>query len=285
MIPLLLLSIVTASLGGVTMHRARLGDAGDVFAFNTLTAAVWCVLLFIANGFTLRFTREVIIFGIIYGATQTLFILFKTLAMNSGPVSVTTLVGNFSVVVSVACCFILWREPVAIGDVSGLVLLMCGIILTTYKRPEGEMKRIWKVAAPLFLICGAGVGLTFKAFGRAGASEYAGDMMLLAALIMLISYSSIYLALPKKRAITEVAGDGAFLLLALASGALSCVYNRLNVYLSGALDGVVFFPSFNGGVVILSTLLGVFLLREKLSRRQLAGIAAGVLGITVIGIF
>ena len=285
MIPLLLLSIVTASFNGVTMHRAKLGGTGDVFAFNTLCAAVWCVLLFIANGFTLRFTREVILFGVIYGVTQTLFILFKTLAMNSGPVSVTTLIGNFSVVVSVACCFFLWREPVGVGDVCGLALLMCGIILTTYKRPEGEMKRIWKIAAPLFLICGAGVGLTFKAFGKAGASAYAGDMMLLAALIMLMSYSGIYLALPKKRAVAEVAGDGAFLLLALASGALSCIYNRLNVYLSGALDGVIFFPSFNGGVVILSTLLGVFLLKEKLSHRQLSGIVAGVVGICIIGIF
>ena len=138
MIPLLLLSIVTASLNGVTMHRARLGGTGDVFAFNTLCAAVWCAFLFILNGFTLRFTREVILFGIIYGVTQTLFILFKTLAMNTGPVSVTTLIGNFSVVVSVACCFILWREPVGLGDVCGLILLMSGIILTTYKRPEGR---------------------------------------------------------------------------------------------------------------------------------------------------
>jgi len=285
MIALLLISIATAALCGVVMHRAKLGSTDEVFGFNAVTAAVWCLILFAANGFTLHLTRQVLIFGVIYGVTQTLFILFKTLAMNNGPVSVTTLIGNFSVVVSVGACFFIWDEPVLIGDVLGLALLTCGIILTTYKRSEGEMRPIWKIAAPLFLVLGAGVGLTFKAFGKSDASGQAGDMMLTAALIMLLSYLSIYAALPKNRGARELIADKELLLLALASGALSCVYNRLNVYLSGALPGVIFFPSFNGGVVILSTLLSLLILKERLTKRQIVGITAGVIGICIIGVF
>ena len=66
-----------------------------------------------------------------------------------------------------------------------------------------------------------------------------------------------------------------FCIFAVLSGCLSCLYNRLNIYLSGALDAVIFFPAFNGGVIIASTLLGVICLKEKLSRWQTAGIFLG----------
>lgn len=77
----------------------------------------------------------------------------------------------------------------------------------------------------------------------------------------------------------------AFILYASVSGILSCVYNRLNIYLSGALNAVVFFPAFNGGVIMLSTVLSVVLLKEKLNFRTSIGILLGIAGICIIGIF
>ena len=77
----------------------------------------------------------------------------------------------------------------------------------------------------------------------------------------------------------------AFVIPALVSGLFSCVYNRLNIFLSGALIGMIFYPGFNGGVVILSTILSVVFLREKLSAKQIIGILIGVAGICIIGIF
>ena len=75
-----------------------------------------------------------------------------------------------------------------------------------------------------------------------------------------------------------------FIILALVSGLLSCLYNRLNIYLSGALDGVIFFPSFNGGVVVLSTVVSMIIFKEKLSAKQLIGLLLGISGICIIGI-
>jgi drug/metabolite transporter (DMT)-like permease len=79
-------------------------------------------------------------------------------------------------------------------------------------------------------------------------------------------------------------GNRQFVLLALVSGLLSCVYNRLNIYLAGNIDAVIFFPSFNGGVIILSALLSVLLLREKLNIKQIFGLLSGAAGICIIGI-
>ena len=79
---LLLTSIIFASANSVVLHKVTL-DGGKIFRYNLIGAAVWCLCLFIANRCTLTLDFNVILWGIIYGVTQALFILFKTLAMNT----------------------------------------------------------------------------------------------------------------------------------------------------------------------------------------------------------
>ena len=73
--------------------------------------------------------------------------------------------------------------------------------------------------------------------------------------------------------------------LTLACGVAGCVYNRLNIYLSGAMANAVFFPLFNGGNIILSTLAGWLLFREALSKMQMAGIACGMVAVVLVSNF
>ena len=287
MIVLLLFSILGASLNSAIMHKAKLTEKGAIYKFNLFGALVWCGCLFIANGGRLHLDANTLLWGCIYGITQALFILFKTAAMNSGPVSITTLIGNCSLVVSVVVCFIMWNEPISLADIAGLVLLMVGLSLTTYKKTGGTFTKKWAVLSLLFLVLGAGVGITFKGFSKSGGTEYTSDMMIVAAFVMLISYTVICLFAggfafkPTPNAKKE---NRLFIILALVSGLLSCLYNRLNIYLSGALDGVIFFPSFNGGVVVLSTVVSMIIFKEKLSVKQLLGLLLGISGICIIGI-
>jgi drug/metabolite transporter (DMT)-like permease len=166
-------------------------------------------------------------------------------------------------------------------------VLLLGILLITYKRGSAHVTRGWVIYSLLFLIFGAAIGLVFKAFSKSGSGR-AGDMMIVACIVMLISYTVICLVcgglLSQLPRMIRSPKSG-FLPVALVAGVLSCTYNRLNIFLSGELIGAVFFLCFNGGVVILSTVFGVLLLREKLNGVQLLGTALGVAGICVIGIF
>lgn len=287
MLSLLSLSVVMASLYSVLLHKVKLNEKGSVFLFNLLSSIVWCICLLAANKATLHLDRNVLIWGVVYGITQALFILFKAKAMNEGAVSVTTLLGNCSLLISVFACRVIWGEPVSWVDIIGIAVLMLGIIFTTYKKTNEHFTKKWFIYAIFFLAFSAAVGIVFKAFSKSNNGN-AGDMMIVAAVVMLISYSIICLingdfrcklpSLIKKPV-------NVFIVSALIAGLLSCVYNRLNIYLSGELIGAVFFPSFNGGVVVLSTVLGVVLLREKLSVMQIFGMILGVAGICIIGIF
>lgn len=289
---LILLSIVFASLNSVVLHKSDLSGGSAVYKFNMLGAAVWCVCLFSLNGFKLHIDRTILFWGVVYGITQALFILFKTLAMNCGAVSVTTLIGNSSLLISVIFCFFVWKEPINIADIIGLVILMLGIVCSTYEKKNNScetkslISRKWVFYSIFFLVFAASVGISFKGFGKTGKINFAGDMMIVASLVMLVSFALMSLfttKLDKTQQPFKVQKE--FIIYALLSGCLSCGYNRINIFLSSVVDAVIFFPSFNGGVVFLSAILSVIILKEKLKLKTSIGIVLGIIGICIIGIF
>jgi len=65
---------------------------------------------------------------------------------------------------------------------------------------------------------------------------------------------------------------GVFYGLMLLSGFTTCVFIRLNLYLSNVLPSAIFFPVANAGIIILSTLIGFVFFKEKLKPIQISGI-------------
>ena len=128
------------------------------------------------------------------------------------------------------------------------------------------------------------VGIVFKAFGKSAAPERADDMMFVAATVMLVCYfiCSIFTGAFKPE--TEKSPQGKFMFFALLCGLLSCLYNRLNIFLAGKMAAIIFFPAFNGSVVLLSAFLSVWMCKEKLSAKQKIGILLGACAICIIGI-
>lgn len=285
MVGLMCFSIFAASLYSCILNKTKVSEKNEVFLFNLICSIVWFIVLFAVNGASIKLNVSVLTWGIIYGLVQSLFIFFKTKAMSLGSVSVTTLIGNSSLLISISVSLFVWKEYVGVWDIFGLMLLLFGIFLCTFKKSEDDYSPSWKYYVSFFLVFAASVGLTFKAFGKSSASRFSSDMMAVSALVMLMFYL-----------ITGLFGGGfsvkrfkcgsakKFIAAALISGVLSCAYNRLNIFLSAKLDAIIFFPFFNGGVVLLSAIMGMIICKDKLSKRQFLGIALGIIAICIIGI-
>lgn len=282
---LMLLSIAAASLNSCVMNISRVRKKDEVFFFNFIGAVVWLCILLAVNGGLPKINSAVLVWGMVYGFIQAMFIFFKTEAMSNGSVAVTTLLGNSSLLISVAVSLFVWKETVGIWDVLGLALLCMAVFFCVYKKSNQAYTSAWKYFAVFFLIFAAAVGLVFKAFGKSSAAGFSGDMMLISAGFMTLFYAAACLMCggfkPKRDA---KGGYKFFFAAAVASGMLSCLYNRLNIFLSAELDAIIFFPFFNGGVVLLSTLIGVYICKEHLSKMQIWGIILGIISICVIGI-
>ncbi len=284
---LLLTSILFASLNSVLLHR--LPAKSDLFVFNMTASVLWIGILFALNGFSLTLSPEIILWGILYGVTQELFMFFKAQAMKNGSVSITTLIGNCSLILSTSVGVIVWKESVSVMQIVGIALLLAAFFLCTYKKSEKKesSSKLWLIYCLFFFTFAAGVGIIFKFFSKTSGGEGAGDMMIVAAMTMLI-FSGIKIAI--RRLMQKGKGEKpcyskAFFVIAVLSGILSCGYNRLNISLAGLFDSVIFYPSFNGGVILLSAILSVIFLRERLSKRQTIGLVLGVLAVVTVGIF
>lgn len=284
MIILMLLSVVCASVYSCILNRTGVREKNEVFKFNLICSAVWFLILTAANG-GISVNGDVFFWGILYGVIQSLFILFKTEAMSTGAVSVTTLIGNSSLLISILFCFVAWNERPSAWDIVGLAMLCAAIFLCTYNAEEEKHSLGKKHVVILFLIFAAGVGIVFKAFGKSEAANRGGDMMAVSACVMMIFYLAASFFPGKGNERIACGSVGRFCFAAITSGVLSCAYNRLNVYLSARLDGILFFPFFNGGTVLLSTILGMCLCGERPGKKRLAGIFIGTAAIAVIGVF
>ncbi len=289
---LLLCSVFCAAMNSLLLHKLPKGS--NIQLFNALCALIWLIILFSFNGFNLTFSADIVVWGVIYGIIQELFMFFKAKAMGSGSVSITTLIGNCSLLLSTTVGAIVWNESVSAIQILGIALLISAFFLCTYSKSQSDKKASgkWLFYCVCFFVLAAAVGIIFKAFSKAQGNKHTGDMMIFAAIIMIL-FSLIKLYFTKIIKQTDKDGtkenififNKAFLSIAVISGILSCTYNRLNISLSGLFDSVIFYPCFNGGVILLSALLSIIFLREKLTLRQSAGLALGLISVVVIGIF
>lgn len=273
---LLAASVGFAVLNNILYHK--MGSMGSYhnFFFTALSSIVWLVIL--APGADHKsFLSVEILFGVIYGSVQAMFLFFKMKAMSSGPVSVTSVVSNCSMVLTILLGILIFNENVSVPQMLGAALILLSGFLCVDPKADMKMTLRWKLYCVGFFIFAAAVGVIFKLFSASdgnGSSMMIVSAVTMVALLMLLSF-----VIEKKPKL-----NGKQALFALACGVLSCGYNRINLYLSGALPSVVFFPVFNGSIVLLSSLSGKFIFKEKLSKKQISGIILGICAIIILGI-
>lgn len=278
----LVFSVLAASFYSILLHNYPGNEKFNIFKLNFFASIVWVVILFIFNQCKIYLNKEIILWGVTYGVTQALFVLFKAKAMNAGSVSVTTLVGNASLVVSIIFSSIMWNEKISWLDICGVILLIAGMFLSIYKKSTANVDKRWKYYVCVFFLLAAAVGIIFKGFGKSTVSNHTGDMLLVSAAVMMFFYLCVLLTTRDR---TMPFAKKKFFVYVLAAGILSCLYNRFNITLSSAMDAVIFFPVFNGGVVIVSGVLSSLIYKEKFSKRQLVGFGLALFAIFIIGVY
>ena len=72
------------------------------------------------------------------------------------------------------------------------------------------------------------------------------------------------------------------IMLMICCGISVAANNKMNLYLSGAMDSATFFPVVNGGGMILSALASLIIFREKLTIQKWVGIAIGIVAVILI---
>lgn len=268
----------------------NIDNIGDSLLFNSAISVIWVAILFvcvcISNGGFVLPTPTAVFYGILYGLNLSAFLLFKCQSMVSGPVSLSSLIGACRFIIATIFSAIYNHEGMSTIQLVGIFIMLISIYMCINpKKNEMVLTPKWKLFVLLFFCTGGMIGVINKLFQASNAKMEIDGMMLVAAItsatVLIIFASCINKAMNKP--CPKISSRN--LVFVVLCGIVSCIYNRLNVYLAGVLPGVILFPVVNGCLIFASSVLGVLIFNEKLSKFQKLGFILGVLSIIMIGCF
>ena len=282
-------SVLLASMNSIILRKFKnrtFTSPGDSFFFNGGLSAVWTVIMliwFFASG-DRSVSTAAMIFGAVYGAILCLFLYFKNESIASGPVSLTSLIGNCAFIIATWFGVIYVPERISVFQLVGMALILVALFLCINPKKSAEkLSPKWFIYCVAFFFAGGFIGIFYKVFGKSAAASEVNGMMLTASVVSCVLFflTGIVINKASRHPMPSIKKES--LIYILLSGITGCVYIRLNVSLSAVVPSAIFFPVANGGIVIITTAAGAFLFKEKLNKIQLIGIAVGLVAIAVTG--
>lgn len=271
------------------VSRGYIRNEQDSILYNALFftgVAVFLLLLFPQS----VPTRDLVLLASASAIVTTFFQVLYTVTLNAGPVSLTVLICNFSVLLVTTFSVVVFKEKLYYSQIGGIACLIVSMILNT-DRSGNEKKggKKWLILALVtMLVNGMGTCLQ-KSFYLTEASKvenssntYLSVMYAVAAVFAFLLYFVYTRAIKKENSSfgfnLHVIGY-AFLI-----GLVLAVYQKMNMFGIEHIDGTFFYPTFSGMQSVIMTAIGVVLFKDRLSRRQWVGVLFGILSIVLMNL-
>lgn len=199
------------------------------------------------------------------------FVLFQTSVRRNGVVLSSTFM-KLGLLVTMVISICVYREMPDGLQILGFLLALCAIVLINYRREENASGFRWGLIA-LLLLSGMGDAMA-KIFEESGLNGMA-DWFLLFTFATALPFALLLMAVKGQRI-------GKWeILFGAAIGIPNFFSSKLLLQALETIPAVVVYPVYNVGVILVVTVTGVLLFRERLSRRQMVGLGL-ILGALVL---
>lgn len=288
---LLACSLFAVVLGTVIKKyymRESVKGLTPVFLYNAITGLVSAIIIFFWGGID-KVSLFTLLLGIVFGLITTLQTITLLKAMEIGPMSYTTLINSFSTLIPTLSGALFFNEKIELVHIFGIILMIISFILSVDKSKNNDSASIkWLIYSIIAFICTGGIGVMQKIHQ---SSEFKGELNAFLVLAFVVSFVfAIILTLlfskKENNPILQKNKSGKvnyiILLVIVIAGACVAVNNKLNLYLSGVMDSAVFFPIVSGGGLVLTTISALIVFKEKLTKKQWAGIIIGIVSVILL---
>lgn len=204
-------------------------------------------------------------------------------ALDEGDFSICSLLYSTGFVIPAIGGAIIYNEKITVFQIVGLLILISSFVVCRRIEGKGGNGKRWIVFAVLAMLCSGLVGIVQKVF-RMSAFGDEINLLLTAAFLMMTVFS----ALLSVREVRKNRSSGKFKrtvwLFAAAMGVAVMGANKINLYLSGELSSMLFFPLVNGGAVIMSVFSDRFIFKQPIDKRKLSAIVLGIVAIVMLSV-
>ncbi len=295
---------------GLKPAMARCKTNASVELFNggaTLVATLAAFLICAVRGAFYLPSEGVVtaaIFGVIFSAT----VFFNLVALDFGPLSITNLIINFSLVVPLVYGFAFLDEQITPLRIVGIGLFVVCMFLfcNPFERSAGASAGRrgstlkWILLTMASFATNGMLMIIQKDYAIETDNAYAMSFLLYSYLLATLTSVALAAALKLIRrgksmppaADATVPAEkfsvkrlfGIMSGLAVLVGASNFILNFAVILLATRMDSAIVYPVIQGGGPVIVTLVSYFLFREKLTLPKIAGVVLGCLGIVLLNL-
>ena len=280
---LLTVSLVAALGGSIfkKLYTNRDSRLSGSFAYTAVGCLVAAAVLFAWGGFG-KASLFTVLLGVLFGAVTALQGVTNMAALQVGPLSYTTVIISFSTLISALSGVLFFGESIELWQIIGMVLMLASFALANGEEIGGKRANLrWLLLCVVAFLATGAIGVMQKIHQSSAFKEELNAFLVIAFGVSAFLSGVVALFLRKKESGSEEnrndrGGMMLLFLLMLVSGVCVAVNNKINLYLSGVIDSVIFFPVVNGGVLVLTTLASLIIFKERLRTKQWNGILLGI---------
>lgn len=279
---LLLVSIILGvSMQDVTkkIYNKRSSAPGAYF-FVTLSALAAALFFALTSG-SLNFSAELIPYSAAFAIAYTAGVVGSVIAISSGPLSLTSLIVSFSLMLPTLYGLIFLHDPIGIGLFPGLILLAASLVLINKRDKDVKINAKWVISV-IFAFAGNGFCTIFQKMQQVRFNgAYKNEFMIIA--LIITSVAALVMTLSKERKIIK---KQSFLCYSLGifCGIANGAVNLFVMILSGLMPVSLMFPIISAGGIVVTFIISTAIYKEKLSKLQLIGFILGTASVVLLNL-
>lgn len=256
----------------------RNGNGGSLL-FSGLISLVSAIFFLVLSGFKLDIPVSLLPYSIAFATVYSLATLFGYLALMCGPLSMSSIVGNFSMLVPILFGIIFKGEPVTLFFLIGFAFLVLSILFINSGEGNVKISFKWAVLSVISLVANGFCSVVQSVQQEAFAGGYKNEMMTLALFISAIFFFVVSW-IKEREEIKDAAKNG--WLYASLAGAANGAVNLFVMILMGLMNISLIYPLISAGGILCGILMAVIIYKERLSKKQYLVVLFGVISVVLM---
>lgn len=230
---------------------------------------------------------KTVLYGAAFGLFFALACYCTAKCYECGPMSLTSVIVNLSVVIPILVSCAVWGERLGAARIGGLCLFVLTFILISKCNESRSVSVKWLALLAAAFISNGSTAVLQKQFMKTCDQKSGNLFMALAYLFSACFFIVLFFAgIHKTKAPEQVRLSHIFktVLLSAAAGLGSFLGNKILLELSTRVNASVLYPCLNGGLCILLTVVSCVFFSERLTKRKAAAVLTGLISIVVINL-
>ena len=273
--------VLTSQKMLMKQYEVKSGHPNTIL-FSAIATLFAALFFFVLSGFQLELgvASEVLPYAIGFAIAYVFSIIGITLAIKEGPLSTTTLINSYSLIIPTLYGALILKDSIGITAYIGVILLLFSLFFVNARKESVKLSAKWLFWV-LVSFVGNGLCCTIQKMQQIAFEQTYGNEFMTVALGLAFLFQMAYLILCKKIRRSEWRDCFTYApFLGVANGAT----NWAVIVLTSLLPNTILFPSLSAGEMLLLFFASIFVYKEKMSKMQMLGYGMGVISIILLNL-